>query len=130
MGADYFVPSSAKSHDDEIQGELTRILGSIGDKFDLCKFVSISAFVGDNLVGHAGTSPKRPFERSLHLPIRHVYKITGMAIMRIGCVDSPVGIVTDVKSIEVHHDESATAHNLSSGISSGRLQASTRLPAG
>jgi elongation factor 1-alpha len=128
----------AKARFDEITGEMTRILGSIGYRPEACKFVPISGWVGDNMTEKSPslswftggtllenfdslTPPKRPFDRPLRLPVQDVYKIAGIGTVPVGRIESgimrpgqniilaPVGIVTDVKSIEMHHTQLAEA---------------------
>jgi elongation factor 1-alpha len=59
--------------------------------------------------------PKRPVDRPLRLPVQDVHKVSGIGTVPVGRVESgimkpgqnvvfaPAGIVTDVKSIEMHH---------------------------
>nr|BAM14417.1 elongation factor-1 alpha [Holomastigotoides mirabile] len=122
----------SKARYDEIQAELTRILSSIGYKPDQFRFIPISGFQGDNMTEKSeklpwwtgGTllealdvfvPPKRPFDKPLRLPVNDVFKISGIGTVPSGRVESgimkpgqniviaPAGIVTDVKSIEMHH---------------------------
>jgi elongation factor 1-alpha len=122
----------AKSRFDEITSEMTCILGSVGYRPEACKFVPISGWVGDNMTAKSAnlswftggtllenfdslTPPKRPFDRPLRLPVQEVYKIAGIGTVPVGRIESgimrpgqniifaPVGIVSDVKSIEMHH---------------------------
>jgi elongation factor 1-alpha len=124
----------AKARYDEISAELQRVLGSLGFKPDQYRFVPISGFVGDNMIEKSpnlswysgGTlletldtlqPPKRPFDRPLRLPVQDVYKISGIGTVPVGRVESgimkpgqniifaPAGIVTDVRSIEMHHTQ-------------------------
>jgi elongation factor 1-alpha len=119
---------------DEIQGELARILGLIVHTRHLSKVVPISGFVEDNMINKSSNvnwdsggaifetlnllvSPKRRFRWPLCLPIQDVYKIDGIERGRVSCVESgimkshqsilfaPAGVMPDVKSIEIHHEE-------------------------
>lgn len=60
--------------------------------------------------------PKRPTEKPLRLPLQDVYKIGGIGTVPVGRVETgvlkpgmsvtfaPSAIVTDVKSVEMHHE--------------------------
>jgi translation elongation factor EF-1alpha len=45
----------------------------------------------------------------LRLPVQDVYQISGIWTVLLGHVES--GIMSDVKSIEMHQDEYVNAHN-------------------
>jgi len=60
--------------------------------------------------------PKRPNDRPLRLPLQDVYKIGGIGTVPVGRVETgilkagmvvtfaPVGLSTEVKSVEMHHE--------------------------
>jgi len=60
--------------------------------------------------------PKRPVDKPLRLPLQDVYKIGGIGTVPVGRVETgvikpgmvvtfaPVGLTTDVKSVEMHHE--------------------------
>jgi len=60
--------------------------------------------------------PKRPVEKPLRLPLQDVYKIGGIGTVPVGRVETgvlkpgmtvqfaPVGLQTEVKSVEMHHE--------------------------
>merc|ERR1712141_259953 len=60
--------------------------------------------------------PKRPSEKPLRLPLQDVYKIGGIGTVPVGRVETgtlkagmvvtfgPLGITTEVKSVEMHHE--------------------------
>jgi len=60
--------------------------------------------------------PKRPVDKPLRLPLQDVYKIGGIGTVPVGRVETgvikpginalfaPSGIVTEVKSVEMHHE--------------------------
>lgn len=62
------------------------------------------------------TPPTRPFDKPLRLPINDVYKIGGVGTVPVGRVETgvlkpgmsvvftPSAITTEVKSIEMHHE--------------------------
>ncbi|EFX60121.1 hypothetical protein DAPPUDRAFT_125451 [Daphnia pulex] len=61
--------------------------------------------------------PNRPTEKPLRLPLQDVYKIGGIGTVPVGRVETgilkpgmnvtfaPVGLSTDVKSVEMHHEQ-------------------------
>merc|ERR1712079_12910 len=60
--------------------------------------------------------PTRPTDKPLRLPLQDVYKIGGIGTVPVGCVETgiikpgivvtfaPVGLTTEVKSVEMHHE--------------------------
>merc|ERR1719353_2673003 len=62
------------------------------------------------------TAPKRPTDKPLRLPLQDVYKIGGIGTVPVGRVETgvikpgmvitfaPVGLSTEVKSVEMHHE--------------------------
>merc|ERR1711934_177900 len=65
--------------------------------------------------------PKRPTDKPLRLPLQDVYKIQGIGTVPFGrvetgiikpgisCCFGPLEIITDVKSVEMHHEQVAEA---------------------
>merc|ERR1719187_3064111 len=63
--------------------------------------------------------PKRPSDKPLRLPLQDVYKIGGIGTVPVGRVETgvikpamivtfaPVGLTTEVKSVEMHHESLA-----------------------
>jgi len=63
----------------------------------------------------AVTEPKRPVDKPLRIPLQDVYKIGGIGTVPVGRVETgllkpgqvvtfaPVGVTTEVKSVEMHH---------------------------
>jgi len=61
--------------------------------------------------------PKRPVLKPLRLPLQDVYKISGIGTVPVGrvetgvikpamtCTFGPLGTTTDVKSVEMHHEQ-------------------------
>merc|ERR1712037_988092 len=61
--------------------------------------------------------PKRPSEKPLRLPLQDVYKIGGIGTVPVGRVETgvikagmvvtfgPLGVTTEVKSVEMHHEQ-------------------------
>jgi len=66
-------------------------------------------------------APKRPNDKPLRIPLQDVYKIGGIGTVPVGRVEtgvitpgltvvfSPVGLTTEVKSIEMHHEQMTKA---------------------
>jgi elongation factor 1-alpha len=101
-------------------------------------FVPISGFDGDNMIEKSDntpwytgptllealdtvTPPERPVDKALRLPLQDVYKISGIGTVPVGRVETgilragmsvtfaPTGITSEVKSVEMHHDDVAEA---------------------
>jgi elongation factor 1-alpha len=61
-------------------------------------------------------APNRPTDKALRLPLQDVYKISGVGTVPVGRVETgilkaginvcfaPVGVVTECKSVEMHHE--------------------------
>jgi len=117
----------------EIKDELTKFLGTCGYKTEKMNFVPISGWCGDNMIDRSPNlkwykgpiliealdliePPKRPSDKPLRLPLQDVYKIGGIGTVPVGRVETgvlkpgmtvtfaPVGVVTEVKSVEMHHE--------------------------
>jgi elongation factor 1-alpha len=127
-----------QSRFDEIQAELKTYLKKVGYNPEKIKFIPISGWKGDNMVGiededgkvnmpwYKGETlisaldglhpPKRPTEKPLRLPLQDVYKIGGIGTVPVGRVETgvlkagmvvtfgPLGVTTEVKSVEMHHE--------------------------
>jgi elongation factor 1-alpha len=118
----------------EIKAELTNYLKKVGYNPAKIEFIPISGWVGDNMIDRsenmpwykgpilldaldAITPPKRPTEKPLRLPLQDVYKIGGIGTVPVGRVETgtlkpgmvvtfgPVGTTTEVKSVEMHHEQ-------------------------
>ena len=101
-------------------------------------FVPISGFQGDNMLEPSPNmpwykgptllqaidnckEPKRPVDKPLRLPLQDVYKIGGIGTVPVARVETgimkpgmtvtfaPVGVTTEVKSVEMHHESLAQA---------------------
>jgi elongation factor 1-alpha len=119
---------------EEIKSEMTIYLGKIGFKPENIPFIPISGFEGDNMIDKSDNMPwykgptlidaldglrppKRPVDKALRLPLQDVYKIGGIGTVPVGRVETgalkagiiatfgPVGITTEVKSVEMHHEQ-------------------------
>lgn len=118
---------------EEIKKEVENFLKKVGYKPDNIPFIPISGWVGDNMVDRSTNmswykgpfliealdkleAPKRPTEKPLRLPLQDVYKIGGIGTVPVGRVETgiikpgmnvtfaPVGLKSDVKSVEMHHE--------------------------
>lgn len=121
-----------ESRFNEIQTEVKNFLKKIGWNPDKIPFVPISGWHGDNMLEPSPNMPwwkgptlmealdqieppKRPVDKPLRLPLQDVYKIGGIGTVPVGRVETgvlkpgmvvsfaPGGIVTEVKSVEMHH---------------------------
>jgi len=117
----------------EIQKEVAGYLKKVGYNPEKVPFTAISGFVGDNMVEKSDKmpwfkgktllecldmmeAPKRPTDKPLRLPLQDVYKIGGIGTVPVGRVETgvikpgmvvcfaPVGLQTEVKSVEMHHE--------------------------
>jgi elongation factor 1-alpha len=118
----------------EVKDQVSKLLKGIGFKTDTLNFVPVSAYVGDNVAKKSTnmgwykgptiiealdhlTTPQRPVDKPLRLPIQDVYTITGVGTVPVGRIETgmlkvndklvfmPSGAVGDVKSIEMHHEQ-------------------------
>jgi elongation factor 1-alpha len=122
----------------EIKAEVGSYLKQVGYKVETVPFIPISGWTGDNMLelsekmpwykGHFLLEaldflkpPKRPTLKPLRLPLQDVYKISGIGTVPVGRVETgiikanmsvcfgPLGTVTEVKSVEMHHEQVAEA---------------------
>jgi len=123
----------SKARFDEIKSEVSSYLKGIGYNVDKIQFIPISGWVGDNMISKSENMdwykgpyllqaldqlnpPKRPKDKALRLPLQDVYKIGGIGTVPVGRVETgllkagmvatfgPVGVTTEVKSVEMHHE--------------------------
>jgi elongation factor 1-alpha len=122
-----------KARYDEIKDNLFSALKKIGWKAKKIPFIPGSGFEGDNMMEVSGNmpwykgpcllqaldkikAPKRPTDKPLRLPLQDVYKISGVGTVPVGRVETgilkagivvqfaPVGVTTECKSVEMHHE--------------------------
>ena len=132
-GADY-----SEARYNEIKSEVSGYLKQVGYKIDTVPFIPISGWVGDNMLEQSTNMPwykgqyllqaldaikppKRPILKPLRLPLQDVYKISGIGTVPVGRVETgvikpamtvtfgPFGTSTEVKSVEMHHEQVAEA---------------------
>jgi len=130
--------SYSESRYNEIKSEVSAYLKQVGYKVDTVPFIPISGWVGDNMLEPSDNMPwykgpfllealdaikppKRPILKPLRLPLQDVYKISGIGTVPVGrvetgiikpnmsCCFGPLGTTTDVKSVEMHHEQVAEA---------------------
>jgi len=118
----------------EIKAELTTYLKKVGYNPAKIEFIPISGWNGDNMIDRSTNmpwykgpilldaldaipTPKRPLDKPLRLPLQDVYKIGGIGTVPVGRVETgalkpgmvvtfgPVGTTTEVKSVEMHHEQ-------------------------
>jgi elongation factor 1-alpha len=118
----------------EIKQELTTYLKKVGYNPAKIEFIPISGWNGDNMIDRSPNmpwykgpillealdaipTPKRPTDKALRLPLQDVYKIGGIGTVPVGRVETgslkpgmvvvfgPVGTTTEVKSVEMHHEQ-------------------------
>jgi elongation factor 1-alpha len=118
---------------EEVTKFLTKIGYKVDNPKNPIRFIPISGFMGENMVEKSTKmpwykgpyllealdmmrEPKRPSDLPLRLPLQDVYKIGGIGTVPVGRVETgvlkpgmsvcfgPVGRVTEVKSVEMHHE--------------------------
>jgi len=122
----------------EIVSEVSAYLKKIGYNPKKIPFIPISGWEGDNMIEKSAnlpwykgptllealdaiTPPKRPTDRPLRIPLQDVYKIGGIGTVPVGRVETgilkpgmsvtfaPSGLSSEVKSVEMHHEQLAEA---------------------
>jgi len=128
----------AEDRYNDIKEEVAQYLKKVGYKPAKINFVPISGWVGDNMIDRSAAMPwykgpillealdtvnppERPTNKPLRLPLQDVYKIGGIGTVPVGRVETgvlkpamtvcfaPVGLITEVKSVEMHHEALAEA---------------------
>jgi len=123
----------SESRYNDIKEEVSAYLKKVGYKPAKINFVPISGWVGDNMLEKSANMPwykgptlldaldnvnppKRPTDKPLRLPLQDVYKIGGIGTVPVGrvetgiikpgmsCCFGPIGLVSEVKSVEMHHE--------------------------
>jgi elongation factor 1-alpha len=124
----------AQSRYDEIKKEVQSYIKKIGFNPDKVHFIPISGWHGDNMLEKSPnlawykgltllealddiSPPERPTNKPLRIPLQDVYKIGGIGTVPVGRVETgvlkpgqivtfaPAGVTTEVKSIEMHHQQ-------------------------
>ena len=123
-----------KAKFEDVKAKVTELLKTVGYNVDKVKFVPYSALQGDNVATKSDkmswftgptllgaldefTVPVKPLDKPLRLPIQDVYSISGFGTVPVGKVETgvmkpgdqiiimPTGVKTEVKSIEMHHQQ-------------------------
>ena len=123
----------AEERFNDIVKETTNFLTKTGFEKEHIQFVPYSGLEGENLTKRTDKMswykgncmieaidnvdpPVRPSDKALRLPLQDVYKISGVGTVPVGRVETgtlkvgmsvkfvPSNVVTDVKSIEMHHE--------------------------
>ena len=123
----------SESRYNDIKEEVSQYLKKVGYKPAKIPFVPISGWVGDNMIERSDkmawykgpillealdqvSPPERPTDKPLRLPLQDVYKIGGIGTVPVGRVETgilkpnmvvtfaPIGLTTEVKSVEMHHE--------------------------
>ncbi len=123
-----------KAKFEDVKAKVTELLKTVGYNVDKVKFVPYSALQGDNVATKSDkmswftgptllgaldefTVPVKPLDKPLRLPIQDVYSISGFGTVPVGKVETgvmkpgdqiiimPSGVKTEVKSIEMHHQQ-------------------------
>ncbi len=123
-----------KKRYDEIVVVLKKFMKGIGYNPDTIPFIPISGWLGDNLIERSPNMPwytgptvvealdnlkipAKPLDKPLRIPISGVYSIPGVGTVPVGRVETgvlkagdkvvimPAGIVTEVKSIQMHYQD-------------------------
>merc|ERR1711865_907659 len=101
-----------KARYEEIKSNLFSCLKKIGFKPKKIPFIPGSGFEGDNMMT---VSPNMPWYKGPCL-LQDVYKISGVGTVPVGRVETgilkaginvcfaPVGVITECKSVEMHHE--------------------------
>ncbi len=118
----------------EVKDEIAGLLKRVGYPEDKVQFVAASAWTGDNLSEKSPNMPwfkgdtllgaldnlevpPKPTDKDLRLPIQDVYKISGVGTVPVGRVETgvmkvgdkivmmPPKLTTEVRSIEMHHEQ-------------------------
>ncbi|URE00777.1 Elongation factor 1-alpha [Musa troglodytarum] len=113
--------------------EVSSYLKKVGYNPEKIPFVPISGFEGDNMIERSANldwykgptllealdmiqEPKHPTDKPLRLPLQDVYKIGGIVTVPVGRVETgilkpgmvvtfgPMGLTTEVKSVDMHHE--------------------------
>jgi len=133
MDAAGYEEKRYKEIKDEVSAYLTKVGFKVDNDKNPIFFVPISGFQGENMVERSDKIPwykgpylvealdlmrvpKRPSDKPLRLPLQDVYKIGGIGTVPVGRVETgvlkpgmvvtfaPVGVTTEVKSVEMHHE--------------------------
>ena len=118
----------------EIKKEVSTFLAKVGYNPKKIPFIPVSGWNGENLIEPSENlpwykgpivlkaldellTPRLPVDKPLRIPLQNVFKLTGVGTIAVGKVETgilkqgdtvkigPIGLETEVKSIEMHHKE-------------------------
>ncbi len=127
-------PPYDKKRYEYIKAILSKFMKSLGYDVSKIPFIPASAWTGENLIERSPnmpwyngptvvealdmlSPPKKPVDKPLRIPIQNVYSITGVGTVPVGRVETgvlrvgdrvvfmPPGVVGEVRSIEMHHQQ-------------------------
>lgn len=119
---------------DDAKNKVSELLKTVGFDVSKVLFVPYSALQGDNVAAKSDklswyngptllealdtlTVPEKPVNKPLRLPVQDAYSISGFGTVPVGRVETgvmkvgdsivimPAGVKTEVKSIEMHHQQ-------------------------
>ena len=123
---------------EQVKKDVGQLLGMVGFKASEIPFIPTSAFEGDNMSKKSANTPwytgptlleslnalkepEKPDKLPLRIPVQDAYTISGIGTVPVGRVETgimkkgdnvifnPSGVSGEVKSIEMHHEESLQA---------------------
>ncbi len=118
----------------EVEESMTKLLVGVGFKKENFQVIPVSAWVGDNVAKKSDKTgwysgptlidaldnfkaSELPLDKPLRMPIQDVYNIKGIGMVPVGRVETgvlkpgdkviinPPGIKTEIKTIEMHHEQ-------------------------
>ena len=127
-------PAYDKKRYEQIKAILSKFMKGLGYDPTKIPFIPASAWTGENLIERSPNMPwyngptvvealdllvppKKPIDKPLRIPIQNVYTITGVGTVPVGRVETgvlkvgdkvvfmPPGVVGEVRSIEMHHQQ-------------------------
>jgi elongation factor 1-alpha len=136
---DATTPPYSEQRYNEVKDEVGKLLKMVGYKVEEIPFIPTSAYNGDNLAKLSDNTkwykgvyflealnnlklPQKPTALPLRVPVQDVYTISGVGTVPVGRVETgvmkkndkiifePAGVVGEVKSIEMHHEEVPEAY--------------------
>jgi elongation factor 1-alpha len=92
---------------EEVKGDVTNLLKTVGFKPDTIPFIPISAFKGDNIAKHSENTkwytgytilealnnlkePEKPINLPMRTPVQDVYTISGIGVVPVGRVETGI----------------------------------------
>ena len=136
---DATTPPYSEKRYNEVKDEVGKLLKMVGYKVEEIPFIPTSAYNGDNLAKLSENTkwykgvhflesldnlklPQKPTTLPLRVPVQDVYTISGVGTVPVGRVETgvmkkndkiifePAGVLGEVKSIEMHHEEVPEAY--------------------